>query len=61
MRSNLKDRESKTPKRVADNERGQTLVEYVLILLFVSTALVLTLSVFASDLKGLFETVIAGI
>ena len=51
----------RTSKPAAGNERGQTLVEYALILLFVSTALVLTLSGFGTDLNALLEGAIAGL
>ena len=41
-------------------ERGQTLVEYALILLFVSTALVFTLGGLTADIKATLESVVAG-
>jgi len=59
MQSSLKDRRFNTPKLLAGDERGETLVEYALILLFVSTALVLTLGGLTTELQSTFEGIVA--
>jgi Flp pilus assembly pilin Flp len=38
-------------------ERGQGLVEYALIILFISIALVVTLGIFADDLNAFYGTI----
>lgn len=60
MPTGPRDRRFNTPKLLAGDERGQTIVEYTLILLFVSTALVVVLSGLAADLKSTFEGIVAG-
>ena len=60
MRTMLKDHRFRTSKLAGGGERGQTLVEYALILLFVSTALVFTLGGLTSDIKATLESVVAG-
>ena len=47
----LKDHRFRTSKLAGGGERGQTLVEYALILLFVSTALVFTLGGLTADIR----------
>jgi Flp pilus assembly pilin Flp len=43
--------------RRRDQERGQTLVEYALIIAFVAIALVGSLQLFAVDLQGMYQDV----
>ena len=57
--SNEKD-DASNPSRFSvlrADERGQGLVEYALILLLVSLAIVLLLTALGTDIRGLFESV----
>jgi Flp pilus assembly pilin Flp len=56
----LNDHRFRTSKLGRGDERGQTLVEYALILLFVSTALVVTLGGLTSEISTTLENVVAG-